>query len=148
VSAVTIVLALVLVLLANLLSGPLARVPVAVAYAGIAVGVVGTSLLTPTSLVGTGAVPYLYGLLVLSPVLFAGFVFSRSFERAPNAGAALGANIVGSVLGGWTEYATMALGIQALAWVALAFYACSAACLLAQRTAVAEADAPRSRAAG
>jgi hypothetical protein len=119
-----------------------------VAYAGIAIGVVGTSLVTPTSLVGTGAVPYLYGLLVLSPVLFAGFVFSRSFERAPNAGAALGANIVGSVLGGWTEYATMALGIQALAWVALAFYACSAACLLAQRGAVAEADAPRSRAAG
>jgi hypothetical protein len=36
--------------------------------------------------------------------------------RAPSAGAALGANIVGSVLGGWTEYATMALGIQAMAW--------------------------------
>jgi SAM-dependent methyltransferase len=146
VSAVTIVLALVLVLLANLVSGHLARVPVGVAYGGIALGVIGTSLVAPTALVGAGATNVLYGLLVLSPVFFAGFVFSRSFARATNAGAALGANIVGSVLGGWTEYATMALGIQAMAWVALGFYACSAVCLVAGRPRASEeeADAPHS----
>jgi len=88
-------------------------------------------------------VPLLYGLLVLSPVFFAGFVFSRSFARASVAGAALGANIVGSVLGGWTEYVTMALGIQAMAWVALGFYACSAACLVAERRVAVEEDAPQ-----
>jgi SAM-dependent methyltransferase len=152
VSAVTIVLALVLVLLANVVSGALARIPVAMAYAGIAAGVIGASFVTPTALVGAGAVHVLYGILVLSPVFFAGFVFSRSFERASGPGAALGANILGSVLGGWTEYATMALGIQAMAWIALAFYACSAVCLGAQRRPSASAeglldDIPRSRSA-
>jgi hypothetical protein len=73
-------------------------------------------------------------------------VFSRSFARAPSAGAALGANIVGSVLGGWTEYATMALGIQAMAWIALGFYACSAICLaVEQRRSSAEPDVETAR---
>jgi hypothetical protein len=50
-----------------------------------------------------------------------------------NPGAALGANILGSVLGGWAEYASMAYGIRVLVLLALALYACSALALLASR---------------
>jgi hypothetical protein len=67
---------------------------------------------------------------VLSPVFCAGIVFASSFARAPNAGAALGANILGAVLGGWSEYATMATGIRFMALIALGLYLASFVCFL------------------
>jgi hypothetical protein len=55
-------------------------------------------------------------------VYFAGLVFARSFSRASLAAPAIGANILGSVLGGWIEYSTMALGVRALVLLAGTFY--------------------------
>ncbi|MFN7973187.1 MAG: hypothetical protein U0166_12710 [Acidobacteriota bacterium] len=63
-----------------------------------------------------------YGTLLVSPIYFAGLVFARSFARARIASAAIGYNILGSVLGGWIEYATMAVGIRALVLIALSLY--------------------------
>ena len=60
-------------------------------------------------------------------------VFATSFCSAAKAGTALGANILGAVLGGWAEYGTMATGIRFMALLALALYACSLLCLLAAR---------------
>jgi hypothetical protein len=48
------------------------------------------------------------------------------------AGPAIGANILGSVLGGWIEYSTMAVGMRALVLLAAAFYAFSLLLLLAR----------------
>jgi hypothetical protein len=39
------------------------------------------------------------------------------------AAPAIGANILGSVLGGWIEYSTMALGTRSLVLLAAALYA-------------------------
>jgi hypothetical protein len=47
-------------------------------------------------------------------VYFAGLVFAQSFARATTPGSAIGANMLGAVVGGWAEYASMALGIRAL----------------------------------
>jgi hypothetical protein len=71
--------------------------------------------------------------VLLSPVYFAGLVFARSFRSAPLAGPAIGANILGSVLGGWIEYSTMALGMRALVVLAAGFYALSLLLLLRRR---------------
>ncbi len=46
----------------------------------------------------------------------------RLYVYPTDTGPALGANIMGSVLGGWTEYATMAVGVRALVLLAAAFY--------------------------
>ena len=73
---------------------------------------------------------------MLSPVFFSGLVFARSFRGTRAAGPAMGANMLGAVLGGWAEYATMAVGIRALLLLALGFYAASALSLrLATRRA-------------
>ena len=59
---------------------------------------------------------------MVSPVYFAALIFARSFRRAVEPGPAIGFNVLGSVLGGWVEYSTMATGIRAMALLALVFY--------------------------
>jgi hypothetical protein len=61
------------------------------------------------------------------PLFFAGLVFAISFSQAESVESALGSNLIGAVLGGICEYASLALGIRALYVFALAFYALSAA---------------------
>ena len=126
VSAVTIAVVLVLVVAANLtveLVGPL---PYPAAYGGLAAALLAGYLVGPEAALGHGTgFALVYALLLLLPIYFAGLVFSRSFAGALASGPAIGANILGSVLGGWTEYATMAVGIRALALLALAFYLAS-----------------------
>lgn len=134
VSAVAIGVVLALIMGANLTVIALGEVPYAVAYAGLAVSLAVALLRDPERLVGQGSgAALLYGLVLLSPVYFAGLVFARSFRAAPLAGPALGANILGAVLGGWMEYGTMALGMHALVIIAAVLYATSLLALLAAR---------------
>jgi spermidine synthase len=62
------------------------------------------------------------GLLAGVPVFFAGIVFSNSLRAAPNADAALGANLCGAMVGGLLEYLSMALGLRAIGLLALVIY--------------------------
>jgi SAM-dependent methyltransferase len=134
VSAVTIALVLTLILAANVTAMAFARVPYALAYGGLAVSLAASYFADPADVVGRGGGAALaLAVLLLSPVYFAGLVFARSFRRASLAGPAIGANILGAVLGGWIEYATMALGVRALVVLAALFYALSLA-LLARAT--------------
>jgi hypothetical protein len=64
-----------------------------------------------------------------APVFFAALVFSDSFARAKDLDAALGANLLGAVLGGALEYVSMLTGLRALFLLALAVYALSALAL-------------------
>lgn len=73
--------------------------------------------------------------LVALPVLFAGLVFSKTFAAVPSAHIALGCNMLGALLGGAMEAVSLATGIRALALLALALYAVSAA-VLARRARV------------
>jgi SAM-dependent methyltransferase len=134
VSAVAIGVVLALIMGANVTVIALGEVPYGVAYAGLAVSLAAAFMLDPERLVGQGSgAALLYGLLLLSPVYFAGLAFARSFRAAPLAGPALGANLLGAVLGGWMEYGTMALGMRALVIIAAVLYATSLLALLAAR---------------
>jgi hypothetical protein len=102
------------------------------AYAGLAILLLAGWHFGPEAAVGQGELAaFGYALFLLSPVFCAGLVFASSFARAPNPGPALGANILGAVLGGWSEYATMATGIRFMALIAFGLYLASFLSLLA-----------------
>ena len=63
------------------------------------------------------------------PVFFAAIIFGRSFAAAPDANGALASNLMGSVLGGLSEYVSMVYGFRSLALVAMAMYLLSWAAL-------------------
>jgi hypothetical protein len=140
VSAVAIAAILVEILAANLVVGILRFNLRPYAYAALAVLLPAGWMIGPEIVLGQGlGAGLLYALFLLSPVFCAGIVFATSFARSATAGAALGANILGAVLGGWAEYFTMATGIRFMALLALALYGCSLLSLLAERRRLATA---------
>jgi hypothetical protein len=68
----------------------------------------------------------LVSLAQAAPLFFAGMIFAITFSRTDSIEIALGSNLIGSVLGGISEYASLALGIRSLYVLALVFYALSA----------------------
>ncbi|MCP3980846.1 MAG: methyltransferase domain-containing protein [bacterium] len=131
VSGVTIALVLLLIVGANLTLLRFGSLPYSVAYVGLALSLVVSYLIDPGAWVHAGLATQLgVAAVLLSPVFFAGLVFARSFAAAPLAAPAMGANILGSVLGGWIEYGTMVVGIRSLLLVAALFYALSAVLLV------------------
>jgi SAM-dependent methyltransferase len=123
VSAVAISLVLVLIVAANITILAIGPLPYGWAYAALFGSLLFGYAVNPSWALERGPRgAFLYGFLILLPVYFAGLVFARSFRRAAPAGPAIGANILGSVLGGWSEYFTMAVGIRAMALLALVFY--------------------------
>jgi SAM-dependent methyltransferase len=134
VSAVSIAAMLVEIVAANLVVGALRFDLRPYAYAALGLLLVAGWFVGPDVALGKGLGSGLaYALFLLSPVFCAGIVFATSFSRSQSAGMALGANILGAVLGGWSEYATMATGIRFMALVAFALYAGSLIALLAAR---------------
>lgn len=131
VSAVTIAIVLTMIVCANFTISLVPRIPYALSYALLMASLVISYWYQPSIALGEGTTSALmYGLLLLSPVYFAGLVFARSFKIATVAGPAIGANMMGSVLGGWVEYSTMIAGIRALVLLAMILYAASLICLL------------------
>jgi hypothetical protein len=65
------------------------------------------------------------GLRVAGPIFFSGIIFARWFARTENSSAALGANLMGAVVGGLSEYSSLALGLNDLYLLALLFYCLS-----------------------
>jgi len=55
-----------------------------------------------------------YGMLVFSPVLCAGLLFSASFKRSPETAADFGANLFGAMIGGVGEYLSLVAGYRFL----------------------------------
>jgi SAM-dependent methyltransferase len=134
VSAVTIAIVLALIVLANVTVLVARGVPYVVSYSLLVASLAASWWLDPASVLGaTVGAKLAFGLALLSPVYFAGLVFARSFSGAELATTAMGANIMGAVLGGWVEYATMAWGIRALVLLAALFYLLSLASLAVGR---------------
>jgi hypothetical protein len=68
-----------------------------------------------------------WALLVIPlPIFFAGLVFSGALRAAPIASAALGANLVGAMVGGFSEYLSMLTGSGALMVLVIGAYLASA----------------------
>jgi spermidine synthase len=64
-------------------------------------------------------------LLTFVPVFFAGAIFAVSLDRMVQPGYAFGANILGAMVGGLTEYTSMLMGFQLLGLAAISFYIAS-----------------------
>jgi hypothetical protein len=62
------------------------------------------------------------GAFLALPVFFSGVVFVQEWAAEPKRAAALGSNLIGSLLGGVASMLSMAIGFQALAFLTLAIY--------------------------
>ncbi|HZN02699.1 MAG TPA: hypothetical protein VFD06_03830, partial [Candidatus Polarisedimenticolia bacterium] len=119
---------LVAILAANLLAG---RVRPAdgsrIVFAGLLVSLLAGAVVPPGLLGGLPGGGLLAVVLFTLPILFAGIVFGWSFRAAADAPRALGANVLGSVLGGFLELAAFLAGLPGLVLIAAALYAAALA---------------------
>ena len=67
--------------------------------------------------------PALAVVLYALPLLMAGLIFGSSLHRSGDIGTIFFSNLTGAILGGLSEYSSMAWGINALLLLAAAFYA-------------------------
>jgi tRNA1(Val) A37 N6-methylase TrmN6 len=82
--------------------------------------------INPTELasIGSGGLRYLAAAgLIFSPIFLANLIFSSTFAGSDNADVSFGWNLMGAMLGGTFEYASLAMGYQKLAIIVAIFYA-------------------------
>lgn len=124
VNAVIISSILIMALLANWIAYKFPHLPVTRVYLLL----IGTSLsLYFVDLATFGFLPYfvkamIVGLLTSLPMLFSGIVFVRSFANAQDKSNALGANLIGALVGALLQSITFVTGIRALLLVVAGFY--------------------------
>ncbi len=124
VNAVIISGVMVMILLANLIAARFPRLPLAPVYGLLVLSCVGLYFL---DLSRFAFLPYatkaaVVGLLASLPMLFSGIVFVRSFAAAKRKDAALGANLMGSLVGGLLQSITFVTGIKALLLIVAGLY--------------------------
>jgi hypothetical protein len=124
VNAVIISGVMVMILLSNLLAARFPKLPLAPVYALLVGSCVGLYFLDLSTF---AFLPYatkaaVVGLLTSLPMLFSGIVFIRSFAAAQRKDTALGANLIGALVGGLLQSITFVTGIKALLLVVALFY--------------------------
>lgn len=125
VNAVVISGILFMIMLANLITARFPRLPLA----GVGACLLGSCLaLYWIDLSSFAFLPYpvkviLVGSLTTVPLLFSGIIFARSFAIAESKHRALGANLLGSIVGGMLQSLTFVVGIKALLLIVAAMYA-------------------------
>ena len=60
-----------------------------------------------------------------APIFLANLIFARRFRSVGSSTVAFGANLLGSMLGGTLEYASLVVGYRALLPVVAVLYACA-----------------------
>lgn len=124
VNAVIVSSVLTMALLANLIAYKFPRLPIRFMYAGL----IGISLaLYFVDLAQFAFLPYalkalIVGGLTTLPMLFSGVIFTRSFAVVDGKDEALGANMVGSLVGALLQSITFLIGIKALLLVVALLY--------------------------
>jgi hypothetical protein len=121
-----------MILLANLIAAKFPRMPLTLAYLGL----FGSCLLLYSlDLFDFTYLPYAaravaVGSVSALPILFSGIVFIRSFAESTDKHHAMGANLMGSLVGGLLQSMTFVTGIKALLLMVGALYLLSALCRL------------------
>jgi spermidine synthase len=124
VNAVIISSVLSMALLANWIAYKFPNLPLAVMYSlliGVCIG------LYFVDLAQFGFLPYftkaiIVGSLTSLPMLFSGIIFTRSFAVATEKSNALGANLIGALVGALLQSITFITGIKALLLIVAGFY--------------------------
>ena len=124
VNAVIISGILAMILLANLAAAKWPKLPTSAAYAGLFLSCVGLYFLDLARLgfLPTATKPLLVGGLTGLPMLFSGVVFIRSFTLVVAKDQALGANLLGGLVGGLLQSITFLVGLRALLLLVAALY--------------------------
>ena len=124
VNAVIVSGILCMILLSNLLAVRLPRLPLEL----VAACLIGSCLaLYWFDLSRLAFLPYaskavLVGTLTTVPMLFSGILFIRSFAQVERKDAALGANLLGALVGGLLQSVTFVIGIKALLLIVAGLY--------------------------
>ena len=118
---------LVMVLLANFLTPRLAAVPTAAVY-GVLLATI--AALYATDLAWFGFLPYaakavVVGGITTLPMMFSGVIFARSFSATPAKDRALGANLLGALVGAMLQTLSFVIGLKALLGIVAFFYVLS-----------------------
>jgi hypothetical protein len=124
VNAITISGLLLLIVGANLLEHAGARLPLPAAYAGLLATML-AAYFVPTNALFVNPLVLKIGAAIAvwcSPVFFASIIFIRMFAAARFAGAALGSNLIGALVGGLIESLSLWWGLRALLLVAMMVY--------------------------
>ena len=130
VNAVVISGILIMILLANLIAARFPHIPLTLVYAGLIGSCFGLYFVDLARFA-----PLVYGqkmvivaLFTALPVLFSGVVFIRSFAAVDGRDKALGANMLGSLVGGLLQSITFITGIKALLLIVTMLYAAATLC--------------------
>lgn len=124
VNAVIISSILGMALLANWIAYQFPKMPASLTY----IALIGTCIILYfVDLARFGFLPYftkaiIVGALTSLPMLFSGIVFIRSFAVAKEKSSALGANLIGALVGALLQSITFITGIKALLLVVACFY--------------------------
>ena len=124
VNAVIVSGILAMILLANLAAARWPALPTGVAYAGLFLSCLGLYVL---DIARFGFLPIatkivLVGGLTSLPMLFSGVVFIRSFTAVTGKDQALGANLLGALVGGLLQSVTFVVGLRALLLIVAGLY--------------------------
>lgn len=124
VNAVIISGVLIMILVANALVALFPRMSLPLVYAALCVACAALTAFDYSVFYALSEWPKLIsvGLLTTSPLLLSGIVFARSFVATSDRESALGANLVGALVGGLLQPLSFVTGIKALLLVVLAFY--------------------------
>jgi spermidine synthase len=124
VNAIIIAAILLFILLANAVAAAWPRSPMSVAYAGLLGSCVALYFIDLAwfNSFGPAARSLFVGLLTCVPVFFSGIVFVRSFAAAARKDSALGANLLGALVGGLLQSLTFLVGIKALLLLVAGLY--------------------------
>ena len=126
-NSIVISATLLMILMANMVVARW-RVNLAVAYAGL-FAVLVLNYLIPLQVVLSldfSVQVAFAGIRVGAPLFFAGIIFARYVQEARELSAAIGANLIGAVVGGLLEYTSLIFGLRPLYLFAIAFYALAA----------------------
>jgi spermidine synthase len=115
---------LVMILLANWIAHTFPKLPLAPVYIAVIAIPLGLYFV---DLAQFGFLPYLLKLFIVGslttlPMLFSGIIFVRSFAAITAKDEALGANMVGSLVGALLQSVTFIVGIKALLLIVMGMY--------------------------
>lgn len=126
-NSIVIAAILLMILLANLVVSRTRGIPLRWVYAALFAALLFNYAVSLRGVLELGFATRVIasGLQVAAPLFFSGIIFACWFERADSTSTALGANLMGAVVGGLLEYGSLAIGLRHLYLVALFFYALS-----------------------